>query len=69
MKLHRHIALLEVDDPGIIEALEATDDWRGPHLRKNFISGDPAVAILIEQVEAVADKLRRLGYMPRIVER
>jgi hypothetical protein len=66
VKLHRHIALLEVGDPGIIDALEATDDWHEQHLRR---VSPTTVALLIEQAEPVADKLRKLGFMPRIVER
>ena len=66
MRLHRHIALLEVSDPAIIDALEATSGWAQQHLRR---VSPTTVAVLVEQVEDVAANLRRLGYLPRVIER
>ena len=66
MKLHRHIALLEVSHPTIIDALESTHDWRKYHLRR---VSENAVALSTEHVETVAAKLRDLGYLPRVIER
>ncbi len=66
MKLHRNVALVEVNDPGIIDALEATPDWRQLHLKR---ISPLAVAVMADRVEAVADRLRGLGFLPQIVER
>jgi len=66
MKLHRHVALIEVSDPAIIDALQATEGWDQQHLRR---ISPTTVAILMEQVETVAAKLRGLGYLPRVIER
>jgi len=66
MKLHRHIALVEVNDPAIIDALEAAPGWEQRHLRR---VSPRAVAIQMDQVEEVAAALRNLGYLPRVIER
>jgi hypothetical protein len=66
LKLHRHIALLEVKDSAVLDALESTPDWNLQQLRR---VSDTAVAVRTDQVETVAAKLRDLGYLPRVVEK
>jgi hypothetical protein len=66
MKLHRHVALVEVNDSAILDALEATPEWGQYRLRR---LSDIAVAVQPGDVEAVAASLRRLGYLPRVIER
>lgn len=66
MKLHRHVALVEVDDPTIIDALEATEGWEQCVLRR---IAPAAVAIANDKVEEVVSSLRAMGYLPRVIER
>jgi hypothetical protein len=66
MKLHRHIALVEVNAPAILDALEATAEWGQYRLRR---LSDTVVAVQPGDVEVVAASLRRLGYLPRVIER
>lgn len=66
MKLHRHVALLEVSDAKIIDALEVTPEWSQQHLRR---ISETSVVVQVDQVEALAAKLRDLGYLPRVIEK
>lgn len=66
MKLHRHVALLEVSDSKIIDALAAMPDWTQQYL--HHVS-DTVVVVQVDQVETIAAKLRDLGYLPRVIEK
>ena len=66
MKLHRHVALIEVNDPAIIDALAADDSWDRWVLHRISPS---AVAVRMNEVENVTSALRKLGYLPRMIER
>ncbi len=66
MKLHRHVALVEVNDPTIIDALEATDGWEACVLRR---IGPAVVAIQNDKVEEVVAAVKSMGYLPRVIER
>ncbi len=66
MKLHRHVALLEVSDSKIIDALAATPEWAHQYLHR---VSDTAVVVQVGQVETIAAKLRDLGYLPRVIEK
>lgn len=66
MKLHRHVAIIEVSDPAIIDALEATENWADRQLKR---ISPTAVALQTEHVEDAVSALRALGYLPRVIER
>ena len=66
MKLHRHIALVEVNDATIIHALEATEGWERRVLRK---ISPTVVAVRNDRVDEVVTTLRGMGYLPRVIER
>lgn len=66
MKLHRRVALLEVSERTIIDALEKSDGWTAKHLVR---VSETAVAVPADHVESLAERLRDLGYLPRVVER
>jgi hypothetical protein len=66
LKLHRRVALLEVSDRKIIDALEKSNGWAAEHLVR---VSETAVAVPADHVESLAERLRSLGYLPRVVER
>ena len=65
MKLHRNVALVEVHDPAVIDALEATPDWHKHSLKR---LSPTAVAVRNESTETLTTLLHKLGYLPRLVE-
>ncbi len=66
MKIHRDVALVEVNDPSIIDALRSAEGWDDWVLHRVSAT---AVAVRVSDVDAVAAALRKLGYLPRTVER
>lgn len=64
-KLHKGIALVEVQDPLVLEEIE-----RDPSL-KAFLGerlSDRCIAVQPQAVEDVVQRLQALGHMPRIQE-
>ena len=65
MKVHKGIALLEVQDPLVLEEIQ-----RDPAL-KAFLGerlSDHCIAVQPQAVEDVVKRLQALGQMPRVVE-
>jgi threonine synthase len=65
MKLHRNLAVIEVTDAAILDAIQAAAPRKGRFLRR--ISPTSA-AVLISHVESLEADLRNLGYAPRVIE-